>query len=415
MPSDDPTPFPYYQPAPPPPPQSQLQSAPNRLPILVVILAALVFVLLLPIGAEHFQYAMKRGELRAQAEVAEEQLAKLGDKASLVKLGDTSLAFTLVAQRIEGSVVHINTESVKIVRREVEDEWGLRIPYGRGERMRGQGSGVIVDAENGYVVTNYHVVQDAAALEVRLADGRTIGDVRLVGYDVLTDMAVLKLQADKLIAAEWGDSDKLKVGDWVLAIGNPYGLDRSLTVGVVSAKERRGLASRSPYQDFLQTDAAVNPGNSGGPLVDITGKVVGINTAIVGEAFRGISFAIPSNTAKEVYAKLIEGGRVARGWLGVGLENLTAEQMKEAGLEKTGGLLVTRVIANSPAALGGLRPGDIILQWDGKPVVDAMELTLRIAKTTIGTKVEVIALRGESPLKLTITIGQRPDDVNVRR
>ncbi|MBL9083229.1 MAG: trypsin-like peptidase domain-containing protein [Planctomycetales bacterium] len=316
---------------------------------------------------------------------------------------------------MEPSVVHINTESIKVVRQEMQDEWGLRVPYGRGQRMRGQGSGVIVDAKEGYVVTNFHVVQDAAALEVKLADGRTISDVRLIGYDVLMDLAVLKLNAANLMAAQWGDSDELEVGDWVLAVGNPYGLDGSVTSGILSAKERRGLAARSPYQDFLQTDAAVNPGNSGGPLVDVTGKVIGINTAIIGEAFRGISFAIPSKEAKKVYEQLIAGGRVVRGWLGVGLDNLTAEQMKELGVEQTGGVLVKRVLPNSPAALGGLRVGDVILQWDGKPIADAMELTLQIARTPVGTKVEAAILRVSGPQKLTITIGQRPEDSNVRQ
>lgn len=396
---------------PPPPPPAP----PRRLPLLLLLLFALIFVVVLPYMAEQVQYGMKRGELRARSEVAAEELAKLGANASLVKLSDTSLAFRRVAELVEPSVVHINTESIKIIRQEMQDEWGLRVPYGRGQRMRGQGSGVIVDAQQGYVVTNFHVVQDAAALEVKLAEGRTITDVRLVGYDVLMDLAVLKLNAQNLTAAEWGNSDDLEVGDWVLAVGNPYGLDGTFTSGIVSAKERRGLAQGSPYQDFLQTDAAVNPGNSGGPLVDITGKVVGINTAILGEAFRGISFAIPSNEARKVYNQLITEGRVARGWLGVGLDNLSAEQMKELDVEQTGGILVKRVLPNSPAALGGLRVGDVILQWDGKPATDAMELTLDIARRKTGDKVEMIVLRGGGPQKLTITIGQRPDDVNVRK
>lgn len=397
----------------PPPPPPRVPS--SRLPLLLVLLFALIFVTILPYMAEQVQYGMKRGELRARSEVAAEEIAKLGANANLVKLSDTSLAFRRVAELVEPSVVHINTESIKIVRQEMQDEWGMRVPYGRGQRMRGQGSGVIVDAAQGYVVTNFHVVQDAAALEVKLADGRTIADVRLVGYDVLMDLAVLKLNAQNLTAADWGNSDELEVGDWVLAVGNPYGLDGTFTSGIVSAKERRGLARGSPYQDFLQTDAAVNPGNSGGPLVDITGKVVGINTAILGEAFRGISFAIPSNEARKVYNQLITEGRVARGWLGVGLDNLSAEQMKELDVEQTGGILVKRVLPNSPAALGGLRVGDVILQWDGEPAVDAMELTLDIARRKAGDKVEVIVLRGGGPQKLTITIGQRPDDVNVRK
>jgi serine protease Do len=382
--------------------------------VLLLILAALAFVLTLPYGVEQYFYARKRGELRARSEEASIELAKLGEGAKLVPLSDTARVFRAVAQRVEPCVVHINTEQVRVVREEQQDEWGLGVPYGRGERMRGQGSGVIIDAEQGYVVTNYHVIQGAANLNVTLADNRQIDDVTLVGYDVLTDLAVLKLEARDLKAAEWGDSDALEPGDWVIAVGNPYGLDRTVTCGIVSAKERRGVARGSAYQEFLQTDAAVNPGNSGGPLVDLYGQVIGINTAIVGKAFQGISFAIPSTTAREVVTSLIANGRVARGWLGVGLDNLTPELAQKLGLEEAGGVIVTRVLANSPAALGGLRPGDVILQWNDKPVTDAVELTLEIGRTTIGSKIELGILREGKPRRLTITIGQRPDEGKVR-
>jgi S1-C subfamily serine protease len=385
------------------------------LPLLLTILAAVIFVIVLPYAAEEVSFAMKRGELRAKADEAESELAKLDKNAELVQLSDTSRAFRLVAQRVEPSVVHINTEGVRVVREEVQDEWGSRVPLGRGERMRGQGSGVIVDAKNGYVVTNFHVIQEASALNVRLADGRTVDAVRIVGYDVLTDLAVLQLPADGLIAAEWGDSDALEVGDWVLAVGNPYGLDRTVTFGIVSAKQRRGLAQTSPYQDFLQTDAAVNPGNSGGPLVDIRGRIVGINTAIVGQSFQGISFAIPATTARDIYNKLVTEGKVARAWLGVGLQRLDAEQLKELGVAADGGIIVTRLVPNSPAALSGLRPGDVILEWNGTPVGDVMELTLQIGRGEIGAKVPVVISRGERRMELRVTLGQRPDDLQLKR
>jgi serine protease Do len=410
---------PPYEPSPAyrnePPAGYRPPPAPSRLPMLLVIMAAVAFVLALPYGVEQYSYARKRGELRARSEAADDELGKLGDGAKLVPLSDTARVFRAVAMRVEPSVVHINTEQVKIAKvDEPQDEWGLGVPYGRGERMRGQGSGVIIDAAQGYVVTNYHVIQGAAALNVTLADGRQIDDVTVVGYDVLTDLAVLKLASDKLTAAEWGDSDALEPGDWVLAVGNPYGLDRSVTSGIISAKERRGVARGSPYQDFLQTDAAVNPGNSGGPLVDLHGQVIGINTAIVGKAFQGISFAIPSRTVREVVEKLIAGGRVARGWLGVGLDNLTPEVAEKLGLKETGGVLVTRVLANSPAALGGLRPGDVILQWNDKPVTDSVEMTLEIGRTAIGSQIELVVLREGNPRKVTITIGQRPEEGRLR-
>jgi serine protease Do len=386
----------------------------SRLPLLLTILAALLFIFILPWGAEQVNFALKRGELRAKVEVAEAELKKLDATAELVTLSDTSRAFRLVAQRVEPSVVHINTEGVRVVKEEVQDEWGSRIPYGRGERTRGQGSGVIVDAEKGYVVTNFHVIQEASALNVTLADGRDIDEVKIVGYDVLTDLAVLQINVGKLIAAEWGDSDELEVGDWVLAVGNPYGLDRTVTFGIVSAKQRRGLARSSPYQDFLQTDAAVNPGNSGGPLVNVRGQIVGINTAIVGQSFQGISFAIPSDTAKEVYGKIVAEGKVARAWLGVGLETIDDKQAKELGLAR-GGVLVTRLVPNSPAALAGLRPGDVITEVEGQPVGDSMELTLRIGRGTIGTNMTFMTIRGGKEVKRTVMLGQRPDDLQLKR
>jgi S1-C subfamily serine protease len=387
----------------PPPPSN------NRMPLLLTILAALVFVTVLPYVLEQANYAMKRGELRAEAETAAAELAQLGAKAELVTLSDTSRAFRLVARRVEPSVVHINTEGVKIVKEEVQDEYGFRVPLKRGERMSGQGSGVVVDAAKGYVVTNFHVIRDAAAVSVTLADGRRIDQVRIVGYDVLTDLAVLQIAADKLISAEWGDSDNLEVGDWVLAIGNPYGLDRTVTSGIVSAKQRRGLLQRSPYQDFLQTDAAVNPGNSGGPLVNIRGEIVGINTAIVGQSFQGISFAIPSVSVRDIYNKLIAEGKVARAWLGVGLDLVDDEVARKTGLE-LGAVVVTRVVPTSPAALAGLQPGDILISWDGAEIVDPQAFTLRIGQSAIGSKVPLVLKRDGRTLKTTVTLGQRPDD-----
>lgn len=386
-----------------PPPSS------GRIGLLILILLILVAVLALPYGAEKVSYAIKRGELQAKSEVAAAELKRLGENAELVKLSDTSRAFRLVAQTVEPSVVHINTESVRVVQKEVQDEWGFRLPRGKAQqRMRGQGSGVIVDAENGYVLTNFHVIQDASTVSVQLADGRS-DRVTLVGYDPLTDLAVLKLGLKKLTAVEWGDSNSLQVGDWVLAIGNPYGLDRTVTFGILSAKDRRGVAQSSPYQEFLQTDAAVNPGNSGGPLVDITGKLIGINTAIIGESFQGISFAIPSNAAHEIYDKIIEKGVVARGWFGVGLENVAGEEGKPPEVQ------VTRLVPGSPAARAGIKPGDVLVRFNGKPVTDAMEFTLEIARTQIGSIVECVVRRDDELLKVDVTIGQRPDELSGKR
>ncbi len=291
----------------PPPP-----SPANRLPALVSILLVLLGMLVAPYLAENIQYALTRGELRARSDVAGEELKKLDRTAELVKLSDTSRAFRLVAERIEPCVVHINTEQT--VRAESDNPFDEFFGTQRGSyRAVGQGSGVIIDSKNGYVITNYHVIQGASQIEVRLSDNRVIsdGEVKVVGSDVLTDLAVLKIPATGLIAGELGDSTKLQVGDWVLAVGNPYGLDRTVTCGIVSATQRRAFAENSAFQNFLQTDAAVNPGNSGGPLVDISGQVIGITTAIVGKAYQGISFAIPSEVVRDVYQHLISRGSVA--------------------------------------------------------------------------------------------------------
>ena len=222
------------------------------------------------------------------------------------------------------------------------------------------------------MLTNNHVIEDASAIHLKLSDGRTVRNCEVVGVDQLTDLAVLKIDLEGLAAAPWGDSDALEVGDWVLAVGNPFGLDRSVTAGIVSAKERRNVVSSLPYQDFLQTDAAVNPGNSGGPLVNLQGEVVGINTAIVGDAFQGISFAIPSSIAREVYDRLKTTGKASHGWLGVGLNPLNEDLAEQLGAE---GVLITNVFSDSPAdqrrpAAGGYCA---VMERTGRARADGLE------------------------------------------
>jgi len=242
---------------------------------------------------------------------------------------------------------------------------------------------------------------------VRLSDGREIREVTIIGADAATDLAVLKIDADSLIPAVWGDSDQVQVGDWVLAIGNPYGLDRTVTAGIISAKGRHGIG-QNLYQDFLQTDAAVNPGNSGGPLVNLAGEIVGINTAIVGEAYQGISFAIPSRMAREVFDQLRKSGSVARGWLGVQPQDLTPELADQLGVRGTTGAVIARVVPDSPADQAGLKDGDVIIKWDGAPVRDASDLTLKVAGTAIHTSVTALIIRGREEQKVEIKVGTRP-------
>jgi serine protease Do len=410
--------FPAPAPFPTPP------SSSKRLSWLTLVLALLCLGLVAPHLAEQVQYSMTRGQLRAQSESAAEQLAMLDENVELVKLSDTSRAFRLVAKRIGPSVVHIDVEHpVERTNPMAWDDFGFRVPPGHlrehpREQAQGQGSGVIVDAKEGYVLTNDHVVHGADSIQVKLSDGRTIDreHVHVVGYDELTDMALLKLDADGLVQAEWGDSEQLEVGDWVLAVGNPYGLDRTVTSGIVSAKERRGFSdTANVYRNFLQTDAAVNPGNSGGPLANIRGELVGITTAIVGRSFQGISFSIPSQVAKEVYEQLRTKGTVERGWLGVVFDELTPDLAKRLEVPGPSGVLVKDVLPGQPAAAAGLQPGDVIVEWNGKEVADRDELQQMVAGTPIGSKVAAVVVRDGQRTTLEVTVGRRPSPEELRQ
>lgn len=367
---------------------------------VLVLVMALKF-LVEPV-VESIQHAITRGHERAKAEVAKTQLARLND---------TSEAFRLVAHSVGPSVVHIDTfRPAQALEQEGKDEWAfLYRDRPRALRSTGQGSGVIIDSD-GYILTNNHVIQQASAIHLKLSDGRTLRQCEVVGVDPLTDLAVLKVDADGLVAAPWGDSDLLEVGDWVLAVGNPFGLDRSVTAGIVSAKQRRQVVDAMPHQDFLQTDAAVNPGNSGGPLVNLRGEVVGINTAIVGEAYQGISFAIPSEIAKDVYTRLKETGKVARGWLGVSLQPLDAE-LAETLEAHSGGVAISGVLEGSPAAEAGVKIDDVIMEWNGEKVADPADLSLRVARTGVGAKVIILVLREGKELQLEVTVGERPSNL----
>ncbi len=262
--------------------------------VLWILLLAFIFLLVGPFLMGRFVYEKTYNELKAGYDVA---TGTLGDIKP--RLNDLEMASRLVAKRVEPSVVSITRPA--------------------GRNLDGQGSGVIVD-KAGYVITNFHVVNGTDTVEVRLSD-RRVTEGTVVGADAMTDIAVLKIDLDNLIPAEWGDSDKLEVGDLVWALGSPYGLDRSLTFGIVSAKARHtnsfNTRSSSPYQEYLQTDAAVNPGNSGGPLVNIEGQIIGINAAIFGSAYQGISFSIPSAIARDRYEELKSKGHVDRAWLGI--------------------------------------------------------------------------------------------------
>ncbi|WP_343713662.1 Do family serine endopeptidase [Inquilinus sp.] len=283
-------------------------------------------------------------------------------------------------------------------------------PHGGGQAIHGAGSGFIIDPA-GYIVTNNHVVKDADEITVTLNDG-TVLPAKVIGTDPKTDLALIKVKAGKpLTAVEWGDSDAAQVGDWVMAVGNPYGLGGTVTAGIVSARARD--INSNPLEDFLQIDAAINPGNSGGPSFDAGGKVIGINSEIYSPSGGsvGIGFAIPSNLAKSVIAQLREHGSVQRGWLGVQIQQVTPEMAEALGLGTAKGALVAEVQKNSPALKAGLRQGDVILSFGGKPVAQSKDLPRLVAEAPSGTTVPVQVLRDGKPKDLSVGIAVQPKPV----
>ncbi len=279
-------------------------------------------------------------------------------------------------------------------------------------KQRGQGSGFIISSD-GYILTNNHVVGGADSISVKLADGRKF-KAKVIGKDPQSDVAVIKINATGLPVLPLGNSDALQVGEWVIAIGNPFGLTQTVTVGVVSAKGRSRLGI-TDYEDYIQTDAAINPGNSGGPLINIHGQAIGINSAIFSRSggYMGIGFAIPINMAKAVKDQLIKNGKVIRGWLGVVIQELDEDLAKSFGLKKTEGVLISEVAENSPAKKAGLKSGDIILKMDGHKVYDIGELRNKIALTPPGTKVTFDILREGKHKTVTVTIEEKPGGMSV--
>jgi serine protease Do len=289
---------------------------------------------------------------------------------------------------------------------------GPQPPQKFKQELRGLGTGMIIDA-NGNILTNNHVVAGATEINVLLADGTT-HPAKLVGTDSKTDLAVIHIDADKTLSAvTFGDSDQMEVGDWVVAIGHPRGLDQTVTQGIISAKHRRGVLDPTSYQDYLQTDAAINPGNSGGPLLNLSGRVVGVNAAIASESggFEGIGFAIPSNMAVHVAEALIDHGKVVRGWLGVSIRDLTPDQVKSMKLKGSKGALVADVVVESPAEKAGLKKDDLVVRFQGETIEDAAALQHRVGDTPVGDTAALTVLRDGKPVDLTVTIGSMVDAV----
>jgi serine protease Do len=278
-------------------------------------------------------------------------------------------------------------------------------PQQRPRREQSLGTGFIISDE-GYILTNNHVVNGADEVMVKLADGREIkGEIK--GSDEKLDLALVKIsENEKLPVAELGDSDSLEVGEWVMAIGNPFGLAQTVTAGIVSAKGR--VIGSGPYDDYIQTDASINPGNSGGPLFSADGKVIGINTAIVAGG-QGIGFAIPINMAKDVVAQLRDRGKVTRGYLGIRFQPLTADLAKSFGLDTDKGALIANVEKDAPADKAGLKAGDIILEYDGKPISEGNELPRYVAMTPIDKKVRLMIFRDGKRQEVTVAIARLKD------
>jgi serine protease Do len=326
-------------------------------------------------------------------------------------------SFAEIAKRLSPTVVNIKVTKVQPAS---SGQWSTRGEFPFGEfferffkdmpprspqfRQEGSGSGVIISPD-GYIVTNNHVIDGADTVSVTLADQQEF-EAKVVGRDSKTDLAVLKIESkQKLPAAELGDSDQINVGDWVVAIGNPFGLTHTVTSGIISAKGR--VIGAGPYDDFIQTDASINPGNSGGPLFDLHGNVVGINTAIIPQG-QGIGFAIPVNIAKTLLPQLMETGSVTRGYLGVSIQTLTPSLAKALKLETHQGALVSDVVPNGPAQQAGIERGDVIMKFNDEAIDDSRDLAATVANTPVGKDTKVLVLRDGREKTLSLTVGTLP-------
>jgi len=350
--------------------------------------------------------------------VSEALAAEPGAVTARASAKQLSKAFVAASKKVRPAVVHISVE------RKVQTPGGYNDPFDlfgdeffrrffrrgrpapRQRVQRGQGSGVIVD-RRGYILTNNHVVGQADKITVKLADKREF-DAKLIGADDRSDVAVIKIDGENLPVAPTGDSDRLEICEWVIAIGNPFGLDQTVTAGVVSAKGRSNVVGIQ-YQDFIQTDAAINPGNSGGPMVDLDGRVVGINTAIFSRSggYMGIGFAIPINMARKIMTSFVKHGRMVRGWLGVRVQDVDDDMAKVLGLPGAGGAMVIEVVEKSPAALAGIGERDVLVRVGKRRINGANDVMNAVGFTEVGKKVEVEFYRKGRKLKLDVEIAER--------
>jgi Do/DeqQ family serine protease len=386
----------------------------SRRPVLIAVVA----ILLVAAGGGGYLLRDRLGRSAAAPAPSSPQAASGLALAEALQLG-----FVDVAQHVRPAVVHLGTIQKAKSRRgpnvpQGNDDpffrdffnqfFGSEGPDSRSEfRRPGLGSGVIID-KRGLVLTNFHVVKGADEILIRLSDKREYRG-QILGTDPKTDLAVVKFQPDhEITVASLGNSDALRVGEWAIAIGNPFGLDQTVTVGVISATGRSDVGIAT-YENFIQTDASINPGNSGGPLVNLKGQVIGVNTAIVA-AGQGIGFAIPINMVKRVVDQLVDKGKVVRGWLGVALQPLSPDLAQSLGLAGTNGAVVGSTITGSPAAQAGLQQGDVIVAYDNTPVDDYRHVQRLVAETRVGKSVTLQIVRKKQKMDLAVTIAEVPDE-----
>ncbi len=350
-------------------------------------------------------------------------IAKAESSADVELLDRSAKAFSRVVKDVKPAVVHIKVESTVEMSHEYEQFFNnpfferffgpqhrFQDPQQRKRQQQGAGSGFIIDKE-GYILTNNHVVERADKITVTLSDNSEV-EAKLIGADPKSDVALIKIDVDHALpTVNLGDSESLEVGEWVIAIGNPFGLSQTVTVGVVSAKGRSRVGINE-YENFIQTDAAINPGNSGGPLLNIHGQVVGINSALYSRTggYMGIGFAIPINMVKSIKEQLQNNGKVTRGYLGVGIQDVDEGLAESFGLDKSGGVLITDVQEDTPASKAGIKNQDIIVKLGDIELKDTQDLRNRIAQTTPGTDIVLHLMRDGKPIELQVTIGEQPAD-----
>ena len=340
------------------------------------------------------------------------------DDTPLPRDSPPTTSYAPIIKKISPSVVNIYTSKTlrldPALRQYLREMYGFdRVPSER--RQQSLGSGIIV-SQDGYILTNNHVVEGADEVKVALPDEKTVYDATVVGTDPQTDIAVVKVAAENLPSITFADSGKIEVGDVTLAIGDPFGVGQTVTMGIVSAKDRGGIGITN-YEDFIQTDASINPGNSGGALVDAAGRLVGINTAILSRTGgnQGIGFAVPVNLARYVMERIVVDGKVTRGYLGVKIQPITSDIAKQSKLSQPVGALIAEVTPGSPGEQAGLKPGDVVTEFDGKSVTDSRHLQLMVAEKPPGSRVSMKIVRDGKEQTITVQLGELPTQIASQR